>query len=162
MVLQLAGCGFEKEKPLVRVTKDNYEEAVPQTTFVQRGDVTYGKSEEMKLDNYEEKLYGFKSTRLDTTMLSDITFDKLYVSVGDMVKEGEALLSLKSDSLNEKIEQYTDQKERSEITIKHLRNRSMIDISTRMKIIRYRSINAKRISRLRMHIWRSWKRRKNP
>ncbi len=127
MVLQLTGCGFEKEKPLVRVTKDNYEEAVPQTTFVQRGDVTYGKSEEMKLDNYEEKLYGFKSKRLDTTMLSDITFDKLYVSVGDMVKEGEALLSLKSDSLNEKIEQYTDQKERSEITIKHLRNRSMID-----------------------------------
>ncbi len=127
MVLQLTGCGFEKERPLVRVPKDGFEDAAPYTTYVQRGDVTYGKSEDMKLDNYNEIHYGFKAKKLDTTMLKDITFDRLYVSLGDMVRKGDILLTLRSETLDNKIEQYTDQKERNEITIRHLRNRSAID-----------------------------------
>ena len=127
MILQLTGCGFEKERPLVRVPSVVSEEAVPYTTYVQRGDVTYGKSEDMKLDNYNEIHYGFKAKKLDTTMLKDIAFDRLYVSLGDMVRKGDILLTLSSETLENSIEQYTDQKERNEITIRHLRNRSAID-----------------------------------
>ena len=48
-------------------------------------------------------------------MLDDVTFDKLYVRVGDNVKEGDILLTLTSKSLEDSIDKYNEQKEIAEI-----------------------------------------------
>ncbi len=126
MLLTLTGCSLETERELVRLPEDTFQETSFNMVYVQRGDVSYGIEEEMKLLNYVEKEYGFEATRLDAEMQQDIAFDQLFVNVGDTVKKGEELIRLRSDSLDRAIEQYTQQRDMAELNLKHLRNRKEI------------------------------------
>ena len=127
LIMSLTGCSLEKERPLVRVPEESDQETEFSMAYVQKGDLVYGIEEELQLDNYKEKSYGFEVKRMDATMLEDIEFDQLFVNVGDTVKAGDVLIRRRSQSLEDSIKQYEEQKERAEIDIKHLRNRSAIN-----------------------------------
>ena len=126
-LVAFSGCVQGSGSTLVRVPEDVYEEAAYPMAYVQRGDVAYDIEAELLLDNYHETTYGFTEKQMDSTMLEDIEFDKLYVRVGDVVREGDLLVELKSQSLEDKIDKYTEQKEVAEIELKHLNNRIAIN-----------------------------------
>lgn len=126
-LMSFSGCDLREEKPLVRIPEDVYSEESYPMSYVIKGDLTYDIDEEMQLDNYKEIRYGMSEKKLSSTMLDDVTFDKLYVRVGDNVKEGDILLTLTSKSLEDSIDKYNEQKEIAEIEIRHLRNRENID-----------------------------------
>ena len=126
MTFGMSGCGGS-DRALARISADTPEEKAYTTTFVVRGDVTYQLEEELKLDNYVEEKYGLSSSVMDAMLLDDIKFDKLYVSVGDMVKEGDVLLTMSSETLNSQIDQYTEQKETAVMERQHYVNRTAID-----------------------------------
>ena len=127
MALALSGCGLGSERDLARISPDPGSEAGYSTAYVLRGDVTYELKEELQLDNYTETRYGFSSKDIDSTLLEDIKFDELYVNVGDMVKEGDVLLTLSSESLENEIDSYTEQKDLAVLEKTHYENRTMID-----------------------------------
>lgn len=127
LIMSFAGCDMRDKKPLVRVPADIYAENTYPMSYVQRGDLTYDIDEELQLDNYKEERYGLSEKKISATMLEDVEFDKLYVKVGDNVKEGDLLLKLKSQSLEDSINQYIEQREVAEIEIRHLRNRENLN-----------------------------------
>ena len=127
LIFSLTGCSLETERDLVRVPENTYQETGRAMSYVQRGDVAIGIEEELQLKNYKETKYGFVATRMDASLDEDLEFDQLYVNVGDTVKKGELLLKLRSEHLDNDIEKYTEQKEKAQIRLNHLRNRSAID-----------------------------------
>lgn len=127
LIFSLTGCSLETERDLVRVPENTYQETGRAMSYVQRGDVAIGIEEELQLKNYKETKYGFVATRMDASLDEDLVFDQLYVNVGDTVKKGELLLKLRSEHLDNDIEKYTEQKEKAQIRLNHLRNRSAID-----------------------------------
>ena len=126
-LLALGGCGLNTDRELVSISPESEEEASVSTSYVLRGDVTYELKEEIQLDNYTEYKYGFSSKELDSTLLEDIVFDELYVNVGDMVSEGDVLLTLKSQTIEDEIDSYTQQKDLAVLEKSHYENRTMID-----------------------------------
>lgn len=126
LVCSTAGCG-RSERALVRISRETSEEKAYTMTYVIKGNVTYQLEEELKLDNYVEIKYGLSSKLMDAMLLEDIKFEKLYVSVGDMVKEGDVLLTMSSDTLDSQIDQYIEQKEMAELEKRHYNNRTAID-----------------------------------
>lgn len=126
LVLSASGCGGS-ERALVHIGTPSIEEKDYTTTFVVRGDVTYELEEELHLVNYVESKYGLSSKLMDSMMLKDVAFDKLYVSVGDKVKKGDVLLTMSSKSLEDEIDSYTEQKEKAQLEKIHYNNRTAID-----------------------------------
>ncbi len=126
LVLSASGCGGS-ERALVHIGIPSIEEKDYTTTFVVRGDVTYELEEELHLVNYVESKYGLSSKLMDSMMLEDVAFDKLYVSVGDKVKKGDVLLTMSSKSLEDEIDSYTEQKEKAQLEKIHYNNRTAID-----------------------------------
>lgn len=127
LILSLGGCGLNSERELVQISPEPDSEVGYSTAFVIKGDVTYELKEELELDNYTEIKYGFSSKDIDSTLLEDIVFDELFVNVGDMVKEGDVLLTLSSSSLEADIDSYTQQKDLAALEKSHYENRTMID-----------------------------------
>lgn len=126
LLLSASGCGGS-ERALVHIGTPSIEEKDYTTTFVVRGDVTYELEEELHLVNYVESKYGLSSKLMDSMMLKDVAFDKLYVSVGDKVKKGDVLLTMSSKSLEDEIDSYTEQKEKAQLEKIHYNNRTAID-----------------------------------
>lgn len=126
LVFSASGCGGS-ERALVHIGTSSIEEKDYTTTFVVRGDVTYELEEELHLVNYVESKYGLSSKLMDSMMLKDVAFDKLYVSVGDKVKKGDVLLTMSSKSLEDEIDSYTEQKEKAQLEKIHYNNRTAID-----------------------------------
>ncbi len=126
LVFSASGCGGS-ERALVHIGTPSIEEKDYTTTFVVRGDVTYELEEELHLVNYVENKYGLSSKLMDSMMLKDVAFDKLYVSVGDKVKKGDVLLTMSSKSLEDEIDSYTEQKEKAQLEKIHYNNRTAID-----------------------------------
>ena len=126
LLLSASGCGGS-ERALVHIGTPSIEEKDYTTTFVVRGDVTYELEEELHLVNYVENKYGLSSKLMDSMMLKDVAFDKLYVSVGDKVKKGDVLLTMSSKSLEDEIDSYTEQKEKAQLEKIHYNNRTAID-----------------------------------
>lgn len=126
LLLSVSGCGGS-ERALVHIGIPSIEEKDYTTTFVVRGDVTYELEEELHLVNYVESKYGLSSKLMDSMMLKDVAFDKLYVSVGDKVKKGDVLLTMSSKSLEDEIDSYTEQKEKAQLEKIHYNNRTAID-----------------------------------
>ena len=126
LVFSASGCGGS-ERALVHIGTPSIEEKDYTTTFVVRGDVTYELEEELHLVNYVESKYGLSSKLMDSMMLKDVAFDKLYVSVGDKVKKGDVLLTMSSKSLEDEIDSYTEQKEKAQLEKIHYNNRTAID-----------------------------------
>lgn len=126
LVFSASGCGGG-ERALVHIGTPSIEEKDYTTTFVVRGDVTYELEEELHLVNYVENKYGLSSKLMDSMMLKDVAFDKLYVSVGDKVKKGDVLLTMSSKSLEDEIDSYTEQKEKAQLEKIHYNNRTAID-----------------------------------
>lgn len=126
LVLSASGCGGS-ERALVHIGTPSIEEKDYTTIFVVRGDVTYELEEELHLVNYVENKYGLSSKLMDSMMLKDVAFDKLYVSVGDKVKKGDVLLTMSSKSLEDEIDSYTEQKEKAQLEKIHYNNRTAID-----------------------------------
>ena len=94
LIMTLTGCSLEKERPLVRVPEESDQETEFSMAYVQKGELVYGIEEELQLDNYKEKSYGFEVKRMDATMLEDIEFDQLFVNVGDTVKAGDPIVEV--------------------------------------------------------------------
>ena len=122
----LMGCGGA-ERELARVNRDIYEKDDYPIAYVQRGTVTNDIQATLMLESYQETSYGFTLQEMDSEMLKDLQFDKLYVKVGDTVKQGDVLAELSSPSLNADIERYTQDKELAEMEKQHLNNRIAID-----------------------------------
>ena len=126
LLLSVSGCGGS-ERALVHIGIPSIEEKDYTTTFVVRGDVTYELEEELHLVNYVESKYGLSSKLMDSMMLKDVAFDKLYVSVGDKVKKGDVLLTMSSKSLEDEIDSYTEQQVKAQLEKIHYNNRTAID-----------------------------------
>ena len=127
MILFLTGCSLEPERELVRIPENIYEGTDRAISYVQRGDLAIGIEEEMLLKNYKETSYDFVASLTDASIEESLEFEQLYVNVGDIVKKGDVLVKLKSEYLDNEIDRYKEQKERAQITLKHLRNRGAIN-----------------------------------
>lgn len=106
----LSGCGSNKE-PLAKTNRTPYEKLAYRTVTVQKGSITPHTTITLKAQGYQKNTYGAKNQSL--------ALQSVNVSVGDRVKKGDVLVSFKSDELQHKIEEYSDQISQNELLIEH-------------------------------------------
>ena len=104
MVLVLSGCGAKKEDELVPPPEPHYDAVLPTTTIVERGDVE--PSYELKLELMDYANIRYKYSLAQYTEMSEtyeLEVEDVSVNVGDMVHEGDIMVSFHSEVLDEKI-----------------------------------------------------------
>lgn len=114
----LTGCGAKKQA-LVTINRAPYEKLAYETTEVQRGDL----EPELKLKLREE---GYEKVLYDATN-GELQLDMVHVSVGDKVKKGDVLVSFESESIQETIDTYEEQKSQNQLLIDHYTRLMQID-----------------------------------
>lgn len=114
----LTGCGASGREVAV-IERLPYEKMSYRTAEVQRGDLTPEFTISLSAEGFEQ--IGYDMTN------EDLQLDKVYVSVGDKVKKGDLLVSFQSDSIEQVITDYTEQKKQKELLIEHYTNLMAID-----------------------------------
>lgn len=109
-LLLLAGCGSAKDG-IVVVEKMPYERIEHATTEVKRGNIKPSVTVSIQVGGYTEKEYGMTNKSLK--------LDKVYVSVGDHVRQGDVLVAFQNESLEETIAGYTEKKEQNRLLVEH-------------------------------------------
>lgn len=114
----LSGCAAQKRE-VVTIEKMPYERTAYQTVEVQQGDLNPEVTIILGAEGYEILNYSMTNPELQ--------LDKVYVSVGDKVQEGELLASFKSGSLEENIAGYEEQITQMQLMVEHYTNLMKID-----------------------------------
>lgn len=112
------GCQ-DKPDEVVTITRTLYERQKHPVTEVKRGDLKPDVRVTVKTGGYTQKQYGMANKELE--------LDTVYVSVGDAVKQGDVLVSFKSDSLQKTIKEFEEQKEQSRLMLEHYQRLMQID-----------------------------------
>lgn len=116
----LTGCAAQSAE-VVTIERTPYEKTTYRTAEVLTGDMYPEFTLALKAEGYERKTYGATNEELQ--------LDRVYVSVGDKVKEGDLLVSFVSDSMERTIEAYESQISQNELLIEHYTNLMAIDDS---------------------------------
>lgn len=114
----LTGCGTQKREP-VSIEKIPYERMNYQTVEVQRGDLNPEVTVTLKAEEYELLIYSMADPQLE--------LDKVCVSVGDKVQEGDLLVAFKSGEIEEKMAGYEEEIAQMKLMIEHYSNLMRID-----------------------------------
>ncbi len=122
MVLVLSGCGAKKEDALVPPPEPHYDAVLPTTTIVERGDVE--PSYELKLELMDYANIRYKYSLAQYTEMSEtyeLEVEDVSVNVGDMVHEGDIMVSFHSEVLDEKIRENLKTINEAALEIEHLK-----------------------------------------
>ena len=122
MVLVLSGCGAKKEDELVPPPEPHYDAVLPTTTIVERGDVE--PSYELKLELMDYANIRYKYSLAQYTEMSEtyeLEVEDVSVNVGDMVHEGDIMVSFHSEVLDEKIRENLKTINEAALEIEHLK-----------------------------------------
>ena len=126
MVLVLSGCGAKKEDDLVPPPEPHYDAVLPTTTIVERGDVE--PSYELKLELMDYANIRYKYSLAQYTEMSEtyeLEVEDVSVNVGDMVHEGDIMVSFHSEVLDEKIDSHLTIS--TNVSVRHLMKNNFLD-----------------------------------
>ena len=120
MGLFLNGCMSEGQA-VVTIEQEPYEKISYQTVEVKRGDLNPSVTLTLNIEGFEQIQYSETNPEL--------ALDKVYVSVGDRVEKGDILVSFRSDSLQQAIAEYEDEKKQNQLLAEHYQKLMGIDAS---------------------------------
>lgn len=112
----------KKGSEVVTVNIKPYEKVEYKKIEVMRGDFTPKLTLTLQAENYEKINYGMMNEELE--------LEQLKVKVGDKVKKGDILVEFKSDSINEKLKKYEEQRESNRLLVEHYSNLMKVDESS--------------------------------
>lgn len=118
MGLFLNGC-MSKGQAVVTIEQEPYEKISYQTVQVEKGDLNPSVTLTLNVEGYEQIQYSATNPELE--------LDKVYVSVGDRVEKGDILVSFKSDSIQQAIEDYEDEKRQNQLLVEHYQKLMSVD-----------------------------------
>lgn len=124
LVMGMGGCGQAKTE-LMPVTLEPYERAAYETTEVLKGDITPKLDLNLSAVSKENVKY--------TPPYDGIQVDEVYVQAGDLVKEGDKLISFKSSENEEKISEYQDELKMQQLLLEHYEKLAQTDKGTDYK-----------------------------
>ncbi len=109
-MLAMTGCSA-KQVELEPVTLKPYEKKTFETTVVQQGDITP--------ELHAQLLPVEKISVTYRPPMSDMEVDKVYVTIGDVVKKGDPLVSFKSGDIEKNMKAYQEEYEMQQMLIEH-------------------------------------------
>lgn len=130
MMMFMSGCGAAKEDALVPPKDVSYAAVNPTVVLVERGDLSPKKELKLELLGYENIKYRFslaEYTELVETYKLEV--EDVNVNVGDVVHEGDVLVSFHSEVLDDKIRENQKKKRDAGLEIEHLKVLSDINES---------------------------------
>lgn len=117
-VLWLSGCGTEAVE-VVEIAQEPYVRAEYAVATVKKGSLTPQITAVLTQDRTQEKSYGVVSY--------DFSVEKLCVSVGDCVKQGEVLVRFDAKEITETLQQYEEVLAANDLLIDHYTRMMEID-----------------------------------
>lgn len=115
----LTGCGKSKEEERANVRISEYEKITYETVSVERGDIVPTLTLEVTSDTFQRKNYFPRQDEMEV--------DQIYVTEGDMVTEGQTLVSFKAGDISEQITGYENQRTEDQLLIDHYTRLMEID-----------------------------------
>ena len=115
----LTGCGNSKEEERANVRISEYEKITYETVSVERGDIVPTLTLEVTSDTFQRKNYFPRQDEMEV--------DQIYVTEGDMVTEGQTLVSFKAGDISEQITGYENQRTEDQLLIDHYTRLMEID-----------------------------------
>ena len=123
LLLSLTGCNNSNMDALVDSKENTYNHSTPDTVVVERGDLKPIYDLSLQLAGYEQRSYNISEyTYTRYTEEYNIEVEDVHISVGDVVKKGDVLVSFKSDILDSQKDEKRKQISEDYIKIQHLRN----------------------------------------
>lgn len=101
------------------ISIEPYSKVEFNTEQVQQGDIRSSIELELKLDDYTSKNYSVKQ--------SDYKVQEVYVKDGDHVSAGDVMIQFVAEDVEKMIDQYTEQKEKDELSIEHYNRLAELD-----------------------------------
>ena len=118
----LSGCADERKQIPAQVTVNEYEPKIYETMEIKKGDLAPVLELTLEARDLEKKSY---FPRYD-----EMEINQVYVEVGDIVSDGDVLVSFKSGDIETQIESYQEQLEQQQLLLDHYVNLSSIDTAT--------------------------------
>lgn len=118
----LPGCGDKNKQKREEVYISEYEKITYETTEVVKGDIVPVLSLDLECDSFERKNY--------FPIQDEMEVEQVYVTEGDVVKEGDVLISFKSGDIDDQISGYEDTLGQQKLLLDHYTNLSLIDTNT--------------------------------
>ncbi|MDO5126465.1 MAG: hypothetical protein Q4D54_01800 [Eubacteriales bacterium] len=118
-MVALTGCGQKKEVEKAHVSVENYEKLEHDVVQVEKGDLTPQIKVEVKAETFLRRSY--------MPVYDEMEVDAVNVAVGDHVKEGDELITFKSNELDEEIASYREQLGEQQLLLEHYTKLAEID-----------------------------------
>lgn len=118
--LLLTGCGGGSSE-LAVIDRTPYEKLSYETVQAQRGDLEPELTLKLKAEGFERITYDAVSDELQ--------LDTVHVTVGDRVEKGDVLVSFQSESIQQVIDEYEEQRTQNQLLIDHYTRLMQIDSS---------------------------------
>ncbi len=118
-MLLLSGCGKNKEQDRADIKINEYDKITYETVEVEQGDIVPTLTLSIQSDTFQRKNYFPKQDEMEV--------DQVYVTEGDVVSQGQTLVSFKSGDISEKIDEYENQYAEDQILIEHYTRLMEID-----------------------------------
>lgn len=115
----LTGCGRSNDQERANVRISEYEKITYETVSVERGDIVPTLTLEVTSDTFQRKNYFPRQDEMEV--------DQIYVTEGDMVSEGQTLVSFKAGDISEQITGYENQRTEDQLLIDHYTRLMEID-----------------------------------
>ncbi|MBQ9934640.1 MAG: hypothetical protein IJO70_02235 [Lachnospiraceae bacterium] len=117
--LLLTGCGKSNDQERANIRISEYEKITYETVSVERGDIVPTLTLEVTSDTFQRKNYFPRQDEMEV--------DQIYVTEGDMVSEGQTLVSFKAGDISEQITSYENQRTEDQLLIDHYTKLMEID-----------------------------------
>lgn len=117
--LLLTGCGKANQGKRADIRISEYEKITYETVSVERGDIVPILTLEVTSDTFQRKNYFPRQDEMEV--------DQIYVTEGDMVTEGQTLVSFKAGDISEQITGYENQLAEDQLLIDHYTKLMEID-----------------------------------
>lgn len=118
-LLLLSGCGKAGEQERANLKISEYDKITYETVAVERGDIVPTLTLEVTSDTFQRKNYFPRQDEMEV--------DQVYVTEGDMVSEGQTLVSFKAGDISEQITSYENQRTEDQLLIDHYTRLMEID-----------------------------------
>ncbi len=115
----LTGCGKSNDQERANVRISEYDKITYETVSVERGDIVPTLTLEVTSDTFQRKNYFPRQDEMEV--------DQIYVTEGDMVTEGQTLVSFKAGDISEQITSYENQRTEDQLLIDHYTKLMEID-----------------------------------
>lgn len=121
MVIALSGCGKDDKINKQIVTVKKYDKTIYEAVNVEKGDIVPELTITLQADTFSRKSY--------FPLYDDIEVASVNVSTGERVKEGDVLITFKSENIEDKIDEHQQEIDQNKLLIEHYRKLSQLDDS---------------------------------